>query len=136
MSRPITKRQDTVRLRPGALWKISARPGEVAIDCRRGAVWITQEGDARDFVLRDGGRFINTRHGRVIVQAMTAALVRVTRRWLRPWPVWMVLPAMASALPLSRGYESSSPGLGVALAVVFGLLAYALCDELRSRPRD
>ncbi len=125
---------DVIRLRPGQLWKVTARPGEIAIDCRRGSVWITQEGDRRDFVLRAGERFVNRTRGRVVAQALSATRLRVTRRALRRWWPWLaVLPAMAAAGWLARRYVNTSPGFGVALAVAIGLWVYWLCDELDAR---
>ncbi|MBK6981319.1 MAG: DUF2917 domain-containing protein [Betaproteobacteria bacterium] len=45
------------------------------IHSREGTVWITQEGERRDFVVGPGDAFLVTRPGRTLVQAMDAALV-------------------------------------------------------------
>lgn len=45
------------------------------ISSREGTVWITQEGELRDFVVGPGDAFLVTRSGRTLVQAMEAALV-------------------------------------------------------------
>jgi hypothetical protein len=42
----------------------------------QGNLWITQQGDSEDFVLRPGERFTITRPGKVVVQAMREARVR------------------------------------------------------------
>lgn len=46
----------------------SIRPSE-------GAVWITEEGNAGDFIVRAGDSFLVRRAGRTLVQAMAASRV-------------------------------------------------------------
>lgn len=48
------------------------------IDCLDGTLWITQAGEAEDFVARTGDEFVPGVHGRIVVQAMTSARVRVS----------------------------------------------------------
>lgn len=116
-----------VRLRAGDLWLRDAQPCEIGIVCERGSVWVTQEHDSRDFVLQAGQSFRNGTRGRVAVQALTSALVRVTRQLLRRvWrPVWVAL-AMASATPAI--YEAGV--IGLVLAGVLGLFARYVSEEL------
>jgi Protein of unknown function (DUF2917) len=66
-----------------SFWSVQGRPNEIEIECRRGKVWITQEGDYRDVIVPAGGRFRIEKRGRVIVQAVTEAeiLIRSVRRW-------------------------------------------------------
>lgn len=45
------------------------------IACREGAVWITIDGDARDYVLEKGETFVTSRHARALVYALGAARV-------------------------------------------------------------
>ena len=45
------------------------------IQPRDGVVWITEEGEARDFVVGPGEAFLVTRPGRTLVQAMVASRV-------------------------------------------------------------
>ena len=45
------------------------------IQSRDGAVWITEEGEPRDFVVGPGEAFVVTRPGRTVVQAMAATRV-------------------------------------------------------------
>lgn len=45
------------------------------IQAREGTVWITEEGEARDFVVGPGDAFLVTRSGRTLVQAMAPAQV-------------------------------------------------------------
>jgi len=49
----------------------------VEIECREGEVWITQEGDYRDIILRAGQRYGIEKRGRVIVQALAVAKILV-----------------------------------------------------------
>jgi hypothetical protein len=52
------------------LWHIDGdRRGDV-ISCLSGSLWITQEGDLRDYVLEPGQEFWVTRAGTVIVQSL------------------------------------------------------------------
>jgi hypothetical protein len=48
------------------------------IVCMRGEVWITQECDVQDYLLRAGGVFIITRPGRVVIQALRDSRIQVT----------------------------------------------------------
>ena len=48
------------------------------VRCERGAVWVTQEGDARDRVLGPGQRLTLTRSGKVVISGRgESAEVRV-----------------------------------------------------------
>ena len=59
-----------INLAKHGLWTISGdRRGDV-ISCREGALWITQEGDMRDYVLDTGQDFWVTKPGTIIVQAL------------------------------------------------------------------
>lgn len=46
-----------------------------SIQAQAGTVWITEEGEPRDFVVGPGEAFLVTRPGRTLVQAMAAAHV-------------------------------------------------------------
>ena len=70
-------------IRPGefdlpinALWATDPRAGS-RIECVAGGLWITQAGDERDIVLRAGQTFVPAREGRVVVQALCDARVRL-----------------------------------------------------------
>ena len=49
------------------------------IICTRGILWVTQEGDLDDHLLRSGDQFIANRHGVVLVEAMTPGACRFSR---------------------------------------------------------
>jgi len=123
---------NVVRMRAGTLWRVNARPRELSIACQRGSVWITQEQDGRDIVLDAGQSFINATSGRLVVQALKESLLRVSRQVLRrAWMPAVVGLAMASAIPVAINYDSGIPGFGIVLAVVLGLFARQVCEELR-----
>ena len=51
----------------------------VRIDARSGAVWVTQDHDRRDIVLRPGDSFTLDGRGQAIVQAFEPSRVRLTQ---------------------------------------------------------
>ena len=117
----------------GELCTIDARSHEAGIACQRGSVWIAQDQDGRDSVLHAGQRFEREARGWLVLQALTAALLRATRQLVRrTWVAAVVVLAMASAIPMALDYNSGLPGFGVLLAVVLGLFARQVCEELRS----
>lgn len=54
------------------LWSETLRVGE-RVRCEGGLVWLTQSGDATDYLLRAGESFTAQRRGRVVVQALEPA---------------------------------------------------------------
>ena len=77
----------------------------VRISSRRGTVWITQDGDLRDVVLRPGEAFVIEREGPSIVQA------------LEPAELAIVEPKQAS--PGTRWFERTK-SLGAAVRLALG----------------
>lgn len=67
-----------LNLEVGELWQARGDQRWRAIICRRGAVWVTQERDGVDYLLREGDIFIVTLAGLVLVQAVEPASVTVT----------------------------------------------------------
>ncbi len=91
----LSKRQ-TLSLRDGA---------GVRIEARCGAVWVTQDHDVRDIVLRAGESFTLDARGQAIVQALEPARIRLTpavtaaaRVRRRGW-IEQVGDALARSLP-------------------------------------
>jgi hypothetical protein len=65
--------QTDVSLSKYQLWNIEGdRRGDV-ISCINGSLWVTQEGDLKDYVLDAGQNFWVTRSGTVVVQALQNA---------------------------------------------------------------
>jgi hypothetical protein len=59
-----------ITLAKNKTWSIEGdRRGDV-ITCLNGTLWITQEGDLKDYVLESGRTFWVTRPGMVVVQAL------------------------------------------------------------------
>ncbi len=59
-----------------AVRSFRARVGQL-VECLSGAVWLTQEGDSRDHVLAPGDARVIESSGRVAVQALRTARVRI-----------------------------------------------------------
>jgi hypothetical protein len=68
----------TATLRPLHIWGIRGDNRWRFITCQRGEVWITQEGDPWDYVLKEGDMFLITLPGLVLVQALEAASVELS----------------------------------------------------------
>jgi hypothetical protein len=43
-----------------------------------GIVWLTQSGDRRDYILASGDKFAATKRGKLLIQAMRDAVVRIS----------------------------------------------------------
>lgn len=65
-----------VELAAHAAWSIDDAVGREVM-CDRGTIWLTQEGDERDIVLKAGEQFTIDSGGRVVISGITAAAVRV-----------------------------------------------------------
>ena len=58
------------------MWKIEGdRRGDV-ISCVSGNLWITQEGDRKDYVVENGRNFWVTKPGTVVVQALDDSIIK------------------------------------------------------------
>ena len=67
-----------VELDASEFWQMNGDSRWRAIFCRRGEVWITQERDFQDYVLKAGEVFIITQRGSVVVEALEDAAIQVT----------------------------------------------------------
>ena len=62
------------------LWEIEGdRRGDV-INCLNGTLWVTQEGDMKDYVLEPGQDFWVTKPGIVVVQALENSQFKYNRK--------------------------------------------------------
>ena len=68
-------------LAPDKAVSVEARAG-TALRSLAGRVWITQEGDARDYIVPAGMRYTAARGGRVVVNAVDGA-AQVAVSWVR-----------------------------------------------------
>ena len=48
------------------------------IYCLQGILWVTQQGDGQDYILGSGDRFVVSRSGRVVIEAVSDAILRIT----------------------------------------------------------
>jgi hypothetical protein len=73
-----------VTLAPGAAIAVKVRPG-TRLRTLEGTVWVTQDGDAKDYIVPVGTRYSADRDGRVVMTAMDGA-ARVAVSWRTPSP--------------------------------------------------
>ncbi|HEX8832602.1 MAG TPA: DUF2917 domain-containing protein, partial [Abditibacteriaceae bacterium] len=59
----------------GEVYSQVARPGEY-VRVERGMLWVTQQGDARDYFLSAGQSLLVTRAGKLVLQAMDDSAFR------------------------------------------------------------
>jgi hypothetical protein len=94
-------------LRKGQLLAVAGRRG-VRVESRRGAVWITQDGDPNDVILNAGESHVLDGGAPVLIQALDPACVSVqplsdrpstaaARWWLRLRSALGLLPALRPA---------------------------------------
>jgi hypothetical protein len=67
-------------LRKGQLLALRGRSRGARIESRRGAIWITQDGDLNDVVLNPGEAHVLDSDEPVLIQALDAACVTVRMR--------------------------------------------------------
>ncbi|MGB9673600.1 MAG: DUF2917 domain-containing protein [Anaerolineales bacterium] len=48
------------------------------IHCLQGILWVTQQDDGQDYVLQSGDSMVVSRRGRVVIEAINDAIVRIT----------------------------------------------------------
>lgn len=53
-----------------------ARGTEIA--CLQGILWVTQQDDGQDYILNSGDRMVISRRGRVVIEAISDAILRIT----------------------------------------------------------
>lgn len=68
-----------IHLAAREMWSGKAASG-LQIVCKRGVVWLTQSDDLHDHLLHSGEQFTVTYHGKVVVQALTAATIFLQMR--------------------------------------------------------
>ncbi len=76
-----------VGLPGGALWSFSGHSDELTLTCHEGWLWLTREGDAKDYVLTAGACVRLDKPGRVVVQALRSARFSLGREEPGPEPL-------------------------------------------------
>jgi hypothetical protein len=66
-----------IQLRKGELWHLEDDLRGLSIACMEGILWITQEGDPKDYVIEPGQRYVIARRGSVVIEACADARLRV-----------------------------------------------------------
>lgn len=69
----------TVTLARGELWSRRVRTAGSTLTCHEGWVWLTREGDSRDYVLAAGDSVRLDKPGLVVVQALRTARFELQR---------------------------------------------------------
>lgn len=64
-----------IELAKGQSWRVKGNWRQQTLMCLSGHIWVTQEGDHRDYVLGPGDAFVVTRPGLVVVRALRPAVV-------------------------------------------------------------
>ena len=72
----IDRRVIEIHLRTHEVWGSTTASGS-RIACEQGIIWLTQPNDPRDHILHPGQRLLITRRGKVVIQALTAAMITV-----------------------------------------------------------
>lgn len=86
----------------------------VQIECRSGSLWITLDGDPRDFIVEAGEHFSTDAHAQAIVYALHAAVVLVQPQ--RPATPLAAVAGNRTRLAATSG-EPRWPGLQQPVAV-------------------
>ncbi len=73
-----------INLYPGELLRMSGNIG-AEIVCHAGMLWITQEGDPRDYVLAAGDCFLIGSRGLVLIESLPADRRAVSLQGKRGW---------------------------------------------------
>ena len=66
-------------LQKGQMWRAEGDLRSEVIQCQRGLLWITQQGDLNDYLIRAGERFWVTRSGMLLVEAVHDARFNCSR---------------------------------------------------------
>ncbi|MBC8106371.1 MAG: DUF2917 domain-containing protein [Anaerolineae bacterium] len=74
----VDPRTDRLRLANGAVATF-ADCTSLQIRAIDGQLWITQEGDARDVIVRPGMSYLSNRRGKLVVQALDRSVIEVRR---------------------------------------------------------
>jgi len=69
----LSKPEKVVHMAAGQGWGVKGKRGRQTLYCLEGTVWITQQGDLRDYLLKEGDVFVVSRPGLVMARAMTPA---------------------------------------------------------------
>jgi hypothetical protein len=81
------------------LWTCDSRPTSRTIHCKGGQLWITREGDLRDYFLRGGEQQTFPKKGRLVVMGLTdSAFALVEKPWGRHFFANWLFPGRGEVL--------------------------------------
>jgi hypothetical protein len=66
---------DVIRLGSGGLWSAAKVRTPLRLRCTAGTVWVTQAGQPGDAILGAGDSFVTSGTGKLVIQALTDAVV-------------------------------------------------------------
>jgi hypothetical protein len=69
-----------IDLEAGQGWALRGKRRQQTLLCLKGSIWVTQEGDIRDYVLEEGDAFLVSLPGLVLVRALKPACVGYCER--------------------------------------------------------
>jgi hypothetical protein len=69
-----------IDLEAGKGWALKGKQRQQTLLCLQGSIWVTQEGDLRDYVLEEGDAFLISLPGLVLVRALKPARVGYCER--------------------------------------------------------
>jgi hypothetical protein len=72
-----TRGARAIDLRKGEIWRFERDLRGLSVVCTEGILWITQEGDLKDYVLEAGQRYVIARRGLVVVEACSDARLQI-----------------------------------------------------------
>ena len=75
-----SKPERIFNLDAGKGWGVQGKRRQQTIYCLKGSVWVTQEGDIRDYVLDEGDAFVITLPGKVLVRAFNPSRIGYSER--------------------------------------------------------
>ncbi len=83
---------DVHRLEPQAVERLVGMYAGDAISCTGGILWVTQDGDPDDYMVRKGETFVARHQGVVVVQALVKSTYHITGNYesfdrRNKWPV-------------------------------------------------
>ena len=66
-----------IQLKANSLFRIDVDGKEIKILCVTGSIWVTQEGDANDHILKYGEEFAITKKGIVLLQSLSDVAIEI-----------------------------------------------------------
>ena len=72
-----TNQISELRLKAHGVHRIAHYHPGTTIACSKGVLWVTQTGDRRDHILLPGDQFTSRKRGKILIEAMREAAIRI-----------------------------------------------------------